>query len=153
MVRVHVQNHAHAIVRQVLRVQHHHRHVRVRPVVVIIRMVHGLIRVLRDTICRVHHVSSARRDIVAQGTTAAMRVLVQRTVPQARPVVHRVQIAQPVITVGMVIRCMILCMNVIKMFHILHRMVQEPRTVITPVVRVPVRFMRGTAVQVVILKR
>lgn len=134
-------------------VQHHHRPVQVRPVVVIIRMVIGLIHVRRDTICRVHHVYSVKRDIVVQGTTAAMRVLVQRTVPQARPVVHRVQIAQPVITVGMVIRCMILCMNVIKMFRILRRMVQEPRTVITPVVRVPVRFMRGIAVQVVILKR
>lgn len=108
---------------------------------------------MRGIICLMALVSSARQDIVAQGTTAAMRVLVQRTVPQARPVVHRVQIAQPVITVGMVIRCMILCMNVIKMFRILRRMVQEPRTVITPVVRVPVRFMRGIAVQVVILKR
>ena len=153
MVRVHVQNHVHAIVRQVRQVLHLRLRVREHPVVVIIRMVHGLIHVRRDTICLDHHVSSARRDIVAQGTTAAMRVLVQRTVPQARPVVHRVQIAQPVITVGMVIRCMILCMNVIKMFHILHRTVQEPRIVITPVVRVPVRFMRGTAVQVVILKR
>ena len=127
MVRVHVQNHVHAIVRQVRQVLHLRLRVREHPVVVIIRMVHGLIHVRRDTICLDHHVSSARRDIVAQGTTAAMRVLVQRTVPQARPVVHRVQIA--------------------------HRTVQEPRIVITPVVRVPVRFMRGTAVQVVILKR
>lgn len=112
-------------------------------------MVHGLIRVLRDTICLDHRVSSARRDIVAQGTTAAMRVLVQRTVPQARPVVHLVQTVRQVIGAGTAMICTILFTNVIKTFPILHHMVLGHKTVITPVVQGPARSMRATAMRAV----
>lgn len=108
---------------------------------------------MRGIICLMALVSSARQDIVAQGTTAAMRVLVQRTVPQARPVVHLVQTVRQVIGAGTAMICTILFTNVIKTFPILHHMVLGHKTVITPVVQGPAQSMRGIAVQVVILKR
>lgn len=81
----------------------------------------------------------------------AQRVRVRRILTVGRRLVQHVRIAQRGIIVGMVIRCMILCTNVINVCRILVHMGRERGVVIIPVVLEPAQCIMGIVMRGVIL--